>query len=119
LVDLKKDVTLVEMLQEIAGDMENTNRKVLLQRLGEKGVKIRVMTQVKSIAKDEVEVGCKGRKEILPADTVVLATGVKENQELVEPLKGLKAEFYKIGDCVNPRKAFDAIHEGFETALRI
>lgn len=119
LVDLKKDVTLVEMLKEVAGDMEKTNRKLLLQRLGEKGVKIRVMTQVKSIKKDSMEVECNGRREFLPADTVVLATGLEENQGLAESLKELNGEFYKIGDCVSPRKAFDAIHEGFKTALQI
>ncbi len=119
LVDLKKDVTLVEMLKDVAGDMEKTNRKLLLQRLGEKGVKIRVMNQLRSIAKDGMEVECNGRREFLPADTVVFATGIRENQELEEPLQRLNVEFYKIGDCVNPRKAFDAIHEGFKIALTI
>ena len=49
LLDDKKDVTLVEMLPEIDGDAEKVNRKVLLQSLGEKGVKIRVLTQATAI----------------------------------------------------------------------
>ena len=119
LVDLQKEVTLIDMVKEIALDAERTHRKLLLRRLGEKGVKVRVMTQAKAIRKEGVEVEFNGQKEILPADTVVLATGVKENKELEECLKGLKVEFYKIGDCQSPRKAIDAIHEGFRTAFQI
>ncbi|MFH1757363.1 MAG: FAD-dependent oxidoreductase [Pseudomonadota bacterium] len=119
LVDLKKNVILVEMLKEIAADMERTNRTLLLRRLGEKGVKIRVRTQVKAIHKAGIEVEWNGRKEFLPADTVVLATGIRENQELMEALQKLNVEFYEIGDCVSPRRAINAIHEGFRTALKI
>jgi 2,4-dienoyl-CoA reductase-like NADH-dependent reductase (Old Yellow Enzyme family)/thioredoxin reductase len=119
LADLKKNVTLVEMVKEIAKDMEKTNRTLLLRRIGEKGVKIRIRTQVQAIQKDGLEVECSGRREFLPADTVVLATGLRENQELVEPLQRFNVKFYKIGDCVSPRKAIDAIHEGFRIALQI
>jgi len=119
LVDLQKEVTLIEMVKDIALDAERTHRKLLLRRLGEKGVKIRVLTEAKAIRKEGVEVEFNGRREILPADTSVLATGVKENNELEECLKSLQVEFYKIGDCQNPRKAIDAIHEGFKIALRI
>ncbi|MBU1207798.1 MAG: NAD(P)/FAD-dependent oxidoreductase [Proteobacteria bacterium] len=79
LADRRREVSLIEMAQEIALDEERTNRKLLLRRLGEKGVKIRVMTQARAIVQEGVEVEFNGRKEILPADTVVLATGVQES----------------------------------------
>jgi hypothetical protein len=40
----------------------------------------------------------------LPAETVVLATGVQENKDLEDYLKDLQSEFYKIGDCQSPWK---------------
>ncbi len=119
LVDRKKDVTLVEMLPEIAGDAEKVNRKVLLRSLGEKGVKIRVLTQATAILAEGVEVEFGGRKETLAADTVVLATGTRPNNQLEAALRALPAELHKIGDCVKPRKAIDAIHEGFHVALEL
>jgi 2,4-dienoyl-CoA reductase-like NADH-dependent reductase (Old Yellow Enzyme family)/thioredoxin reductase len=119
LVDRKKDVTLVEMLPEIAGDAEKVNRKVLLRSLGEKGVMIRVLTQATAILAEGVEVEFGGRKETLPADTVVLATGIRPNNELEAALRALPAELHKVGDCVKPRKAIDAIHEGFQAAMKI
>ncbi len=119
LLDQKKDVTLAEMLPDIAADAEKVNRKVLLRRLGEKGVKIRVLTHATAILEEGVEVEFGGRKETLPADTIVLATGIRSNNELEAALRGLPAEVHKVGDCAKPRKAIDAIHEGFQVALKI
>jgi pyruvate/2-oxoglutarate dehydrogenase complex dihydrolipoamide dehydrogenase (E3) component len=119
LADRTDEVSLVEMTQDIAGDEEKTNRKLLLRRLGEKGVKIRVMTQAKAVVPEGMEVEFDGQTEVLPADCVVVATGIKENGALEDALKSLRVEFYKIGDCQTPRKAIDAIHEGFNVAIKI
>ena len=119
LLDHKKDVTLLEMLPEIAADAEKVNRKVLLRSLGETGARIRVMTRATAILAEGVEVEFGGRKEILAADTIVLAAGTQPNDELEAPLRRMSVEFYKIGDCANPRKAIDAIHEGFQVALKL
>jgi len=54
---------------------------------------------------------------------VVVAVGSRPRRELEEALaeEGLldSLEVHKVGDCVKPRKAFDAIHEGFEAGRRI
>ena len=119
LLDHKKHVTVVEMLPDIAADAEKVNRKVLLRSLGEKGVKIGVLTRATAILAEGVEVEFNGNKETLPADTVVLATGTRPNNELETALRALPGEFHKVGDCVKPRKAIDAIHEGFQVSLKI
>jgi 2,4-dienoyl-CoA reductase-like NADH-dependent reductase (Old Yellow Enzyme family)/thioredoxin reductase len=119
LADRTREVSLIEMAQEIALDEERTNRKLLLRRLGEKGVKIRVVTQARAILPEGVEVESNGWREILPADTVVLATGIRPNRDLEEAMKRLSLAFNKVGDCVEPRKAIDAIHEGFKVALNL
>jgi len=49
----------------------------------------------------------------------VLAVGTKPNDGLYDELVGKVAEVYKIGDCVNPRKAIDATHEAADLALKI
>ena len=119
LLDHQKDVTLAEMLPSIAADAEGVNRKILLRSLGEKSAKIRVLTKVTAILAEGVEVEFGGRKEILAADTVVLAAGTQPNDELEAALRAMSVEFHKIGDCAKPRKAIDAIHEGFQVALKI
>jgi len=119
LLDLRKDVTLAEMLPSIAADAEGVNRKILLRSLGEKSAKIRVLTRVTAILAQGVEIEVGGRKEILAADTVVLAAGTRPNDGLEAALRARSVEFQKIGDCAEPRKAIDAIHEGFKAALRL
>ena len=116
LADRGREVTLIEMAKEIALDEQRVNRKLLLRRLGEKWVKIRILTKATAVIPQGVEVE---GGEILLADTVILATGVQPNKSLEEGLKKLKIEFFSIGDCTSPRKAIDAIHEGFKTALKI
>ncbi|MGA2955201.1 MAG: FAD-dependent oxidoreductase [Thermodesulfobacteriota bacterium] len=116
LADRGREVTLIEMLKEIALDEERVNRKLLLRRLGEKGVKVRVLTKATAIMPQGVKVE---GGEILPAGTVILATGVQPNKSLVEGLKKLKIEFFSVGDCKIPRKAIDAIHEGYRVALNL
>jgi 2-enoate reductase len=54
-----------------------------------------------------------GLRTTISADTVVLAAGFKPNRDLIESLrKDPKLEVFDAGDCVKPRKIFDAIHEG-------
>ena len=114
-----KEVTLLEMDKEIARDEERTTRKLLLRRLGEQGIKIRVLTKAKAILEEGVQIAFREGREILPSDTVVLATGVASDRTLEESLKKSGIEFHAVGDCVNPRKAFEAINEGFLTACKI
>ena len=119
LLDRKKDVTLIEMLPEIAGDSEMVNRKVLLRSLGEKGVKIQVLSKATAVLSEGVEVEFDSRREILAADTIVLAVGTQPDDELEATPEAMRVEFHKIGDCVKPRKAIDAIHEGFRVAFQL
>jgi hypothetical protein len=54
-----------------------------------------------------------GVRTEIPADTVVVAAGFKPNRDLIESLrKDPKLQVFEAGDCVRPRKIFDAIHEG-------
>ena len=43
---------------------------------------------------------------------MVLAFGLKPKQELLNPLKESFEAFFAIGDCVEPRKIYQAVHEG-------
>jgi mycofactocin system FadH/OYE family oxidoreductase 2 len=52
-------------------------------------------------------------------DTVVLATGHIQETDLYYQLKGLEPNLHRIGDCVLPRTAEEAILEGFDTAVNL
>jgi pyruvate/2-oxoglutarate dehydrogenase complex dihydrolipoamide dehydrogenase (E3) component len=52
-------------------------------------------------------------RKIEGVDTLVLATGNRSNNQLYHSLKGKVKEMHAVGDCVAPRKAIDAIYEGY------
>ena len=51
---------------------------------------------------------------------MVIAAGFKPNLELWDELSQIaELEVYAIGDCVEPRSSYDAVHEGFHTAFAL
>jgi 2,4-dienoyl-CoA reductase-like NADH-dependent reductase (Old Yellow Enzyme family)/thioredoxin reductase len=114
------EVTIVEMLPEIASDIPPSARHFLLQRLKEYGVQVETGAKVKEFLEDGVIAERDGQKIHLGGfDTIVLAMGVKSVNTLKEKLEGKIAELYVIGDAVTPRKAIDAIEEGARVATRL
>lgn len=52
------------------------------------------------------------KEKLIPGDTVVFALGFTPNNHLKEALMGKIPEVYTLGDSREPRKIFDAVHEG-------
>jgi 2,4-dienoyl-CoA reductase-like NADH-dependent reductase (Old Yellow Enzyme family)/NADPH-dependent 2,4-dienoyl-CoA reductase/sulfur reductase-like enzyme len=108
-----KKVTLVEMLGDLATDLEMRSRLALLQLLKERGVKILTHWKLEKIDNGYVHLlGRDWKRKEVATDSVVLALGMTPNQELVKPLREKFSDLYVIGDCVKPRKIYQAIHEG-------
>lgn len=114
-----KEVTLLEMLEKVAGDVGITTRWILRENLRKGGVRIFTSTKVREIRPEGVLAEREGREEVFPADSVVLAVGSRPNSKLAEELRGRVEELYVVGDCSQPRKALEAIQEGWEVGLRI
>ena len=115
-----KEVTVVEILDEIARDMESVTRALLMKRIQDLPVAIMTGTRLRSFEEDTVVIERNGRKERLPKfDTVIFAVGSKSMDELSEPLRQRGFEVHTIGDALKPRTILDAVHEGFEAGRRI
>jgi 2,4-dienoyl-CoA reductase (NADPH2) len=114
-----KDVTLVEMLPKFGRDIGLTSRWVILQDLVRSGVKMIPEAVVTMITPQGVDVTLGDSQRHIPADTVVLATGVSSQKGVYDDLLGRVNELYLIGDARQPRRAFDAIHEGFNVGMTI
>ena len=115
-----KQVTIVEMLPDIAIDVEMISKFTLMGLLAEKGVKWVTNTKIEEITDEGVITFDKSlRRQTIKADTVVLAMGFKSNKKLHKALEGKVPELYAIGDCVEPRKIIHAIHEGSFIARQI
>ncbi len=120
LVNHGKDVTIVEMLSEIAMDEDPRTRYFLLKELAEKKVHTYVNSVVKEGINDHLVIMREGQKEkIGPFDTVVLAVGVKPCNDLRTKIEGKVDRLITIGDAVSSRKALDAVKEGYLAGLEI
>ena len=119
LAAMRKQVTIVEILNDVAIDMGPLARMPLLKRLGEKGVSFYTNTTVDEISQRGVSAHVNGKRISLDAESIILATGSKSNGELAKQLADEIGELYVIGDCMEPRKVYDAIHEGFQVGLKI
>ena len=121
-----KDVTVVEMGSDFARDA-NVIHKAALEEMVEKFLTCRLDTTVLEIVDRGVRVRTPGGKEeLLPADTVLYAVGMRPDSIQVEALRASDdyQMFMPIGDCV-PGSAItakgikDAIHGGYFAAMDI
>jgi len=115
-----KDVTLVEMIAKIGKDIGKSTRWTMALDMKRYGVKSMVNTKVIEINDEGVLVEQKGgKKELLPADTVVLAAGAKPFCPLKDELEGAGMEVAVVGDAQKVALAFDAIHAGFKAGVAL
>jgi 2,4-dienoyl-CoA reductase-like NADH-dependent reductase (Old Yellow Enzyme family)/NADH dehydrogenase FAD-containing subunit len=107
-------VTVIELLPTVAQDLESSRRKLLLESLSDMGVRLLVNAKVQKITEKDVVIDWRFGESAVPADCVILATGVhpRKDFEGLEELLGVPVHY--AGSCVKAGAGIDAMHEGFE-----
>lgn len=114
-----RQVTLLEESARLAKDMTSFDRVGLKVRLGSLGVRTLMRATMEAVSAGHITIsGPEGTEEI-EVDTLVVSLGMIPSQALYQELRGQHPEVYAVGDCVNPRKALHAIHEGFRAATQL
>ncbi len=110
-----KRVTIVEMLEEIIPDVFEANKQYLFKMLAENGVNVLTNTNLVRVKDDGAVVINQFRRyeAKLPADTIVIAMGLKPERGLVKALEGKVKELHTIGDCEGPGRIMDAVWGAF------
>ena len=116
---LHKHVTLVEMAQSVAMEDYSIPRQALIEHLNEYvtcycGVKCTGITDEGMEVADSY-----GNHAVLPADTVVLAAGMRASAKQAEEFRGLSLFFEPVGDCVVAKNVRGATRSGYDAASRI
>jgi len=120
LSEMGNEVTLIEMLEEIASDLVTHLKHYLSKRLIEKGVTILTSTKVKELGQGYALVeDTSGTRKIEGFDTIVLAVGSKSDDSVAKDLEGKVPVLHVIGDASKPREALEAVYEAEEVALTI
>ena len=115
-----KDVTIVEMLDQIMNDCAVTDKIVYGERIAADKIKVLTGTKLEAVNGKSVTVSDKAGNSLdIEADTVVMAVGFKSQTELYDSLVDSGMEIHSIGDCVAPGKIYDAIHTAYKIALNI
>ena len=115
-----RKVTIVEMLEDIALDMEPINRRDLQENIQQAGIKVLVRKKIKEITEEGVLVSeGGGQEELIPADQVVLSLGAKPDDALYRKLTGKVPELYVIGDSCQVGKIMEAAYDGSRVARLI
>jgi 2-enoate reductase len=118
-----KKVTIVEQLPELmAGSIPvpRMNREMLEDLLNLKKVDILTRTCLREITDKGVIVSGEAfDNRVIPADTIVLATGLKSNDELYQKLVSKLANLYALGDCKGPRNIMAAIWDAYEVGRSV
>jgi len=106
-------VTIVEKLPKIGIHIESVTRKVVLQKLQENNIRTLTGSQPSRIVENGVFVTKdEGEELFLEGQRVIIAIGNKPDNSLSDQIKSLGMTMYQIGDCLEPRSAKAAIHEG-------
>ena len=112
-----KQVTIVEMLGQLAPDAWRTHRIPLLERV-EEHVSVCLNAQCTNISESSVTyMDAAGSSIDIPADSVILAVGMRPNSETAESFRFTALDYVPIGDCVKIQNIFGAIHTGYYAAL--
>lgn len=104
-----------------AAELDAFSRPPMLRRLGAAGVRFREHHQVVAITAEHVvsRHAWSGEEVRDPADAVVCAWYGVARDELVEQLTARGLEVRAVGDALAPRRAIDAIWDGFRIGVEI
>jgi len=116
LAEQGKNVRVIEMLDDIALDVEPRTRVLLLQRLERLKVDTSTGCKLRAINHDNAVVEVNGERMTMTVDSVVLAIGYEPNGELEARLQKGGWKVIAIGDCRRPSNIKEAIHQGFLAA---
>jgi len=105
-----RKVTLVHRKKEACRDAVFLYREGLLLEMAKYDITILTESECSDVLEGKVLL-TDGRE--LAADTVIAATGFSPREDEAEALRACADEFWKIGDCYQVRRVFNAMREGY------
>jgi 2,4-dienoyl-CoA reductase-like NADH-dependent reductase (Old Yellow Enzyme family)/thioredoxin reductase len=112
------EAIIVEALPTVAGKMNSRDREQLLSRLKALPVDIITDALITSVCKDSLSLNRGGLELVISSlDAVIIAGGSKMVNIVFEDRPGVI--HYQAGDCIAPKRMFDAVHQGFAAGLNV
>jgi 2,4-dienoyl-CoA reductase-like NADH-dependent reductase (Old Yellow Enzyme family)/thioredoxin reductase len=115
-----KTVSVVEMLDSLAGRMVATSRVILLGHI--ERMKVNVYTSHRCVeirGRSVVIETADGARKELAADTVLIAVGDRPNRTLASQLAGRVTELSEVGDEREPASILEAVATGYAAGIAL
>jgi len=112
-----REVEVVELLDDVARDMETITRKMTLGRLATLPVTVHTGTHLRRLDRGDaiVRIGDAEKELSLGRfDSVVVAVGQRSHDPLSKDLEATGLEVKVVGDAVHPGQILDATRAGYE-----
>lgn len=115
-----RDVTVIEMAQEVMMKESGPGRSLLVQRMVKKGVKILINSKVEAVDEDKIRYSQNGIEHVIDdADTLVFASGYRTDESFENMLKEANITYHIIGDAHQVGNIKDAIGEAYKLTRHI
>ena len=117
----KKDVTIVEMTDDLATNAMPLNKASILRLLDELNINLMKNTKVMSVTADGVKVvDADGNEQFIKGDTMITAFGTVPDRAVVDAVeKKYPTKVAVIGDCNKTGKTATAIRDGYYAAMAL
>jgi 2,4-dienoyl-CoA reductase-like NADH-dependent reductase (Old Yellow Enzyme family)/NADPH-dependent 2,4-dienoyl-CoA reductase/sulfur reductase-like enzyme len=115
-----RDVTVVEMMKDVAVDANVRQRPILLDMFAK--LRVKVETRMKGVKITDEGLVCTdetGKEKLFKANTVVCSVGQYALREVVNDLLDAAPEVVQVGDCIKPQKVTEALYRGYHAGLDI
>ena len=116
---LGKDVTVVEMKDDWAADSYFMHKNAMNIYIRNSLIKIYTDTMAKAVTEEGLTCETKDGELLLEADTILLAAGMKTDQEIVNSFYNTADRVFMIGDCVKPGRVLEAVTLGYNRAIDV
>ncbi|MDN5347695.1 MAG: hypothetical protein PWP65_1259 [Clostridia bacterium] len=106
------EVTVVEMLDDVAADLDPITRQALKEMMAEKRILLKTGSAFEDLEEKRVIASTKSGRESWEADVVVFCWGQRPSLPQ-ETISGIGAEVYVIGDAAEPGNFLKATAQGY------
>lgn len=114
-----KEVTIVEMLDQLYPTATLDNRFSVQRRIAEEGINVMVDTKVIEFNSKGAIVATVDGEKMLEADTIIIAMGTRSNATIAKAILNKYVNAQMIGDCQKVGQVGEAVHAGFYAAWTI
>ncbi len=114
-----KKVTIVEAMPKILavnGPLCSANKEMLERLVPFNGIECVCSVQAKGFADGKLTVATADGERVIPADSVILCVGYREENKLYDEIKFDIPEIYELGDAKHVNNIMYAIWDAFEVA---